>query len=90
MTETDAEAMLATCDQADVLIVHSPPKGFGDVTSAGLSIGSTAIRAAIERIQPQLAVFGHIHDSWGARGQIGKTQVANLGPTVNWFELEAR
>ena len=88
MRESDAEAMLARCEAADILITHSPPKGVGDVTSAGQSVGSTAIAAAIARIQPQLAVCGHIHDSWGATGRIGATEVVNLGPTPNWFNVK--
>ncbi|MFC6688739.1 metallophosphoesterase family protein [Jhaorihella thermophila] len=87
LTEAEAEAMLDRCDCADVLIVHSPPKGVADRTSQGASVGSTTIRAAIERLQPKLAVCGHIHDSWGQRGTIGATPVVNLGPTVNWFEV---
>lgn len=87
LSEEGAASMLDRCTGADVLITHSPPKGLGDLTSAGISVGSTAIASAIDRLQPQLAVCGHIHDSWGARGQIGQTQVANLGPTLNWFDV---
>ena len=87
LTEAQAETMLSGCDAADVLITHSPPKGVADRTSQGASVGSTAIRAAIERLQPKLAVCGHIHDSWGKRGTIGATPVVNLGPTINWFEV---
>ena len=79
--------MLATCDGADVLVLHSPPRGVGDVSSRGHSLGSTAILEAIRRIAPKLAVCGHIHDSWGERGTIGPTEVVNLGPTPNWFEI---
>ena len=85
--EEDAEALLEPCERADVLITHSPPKGLGDLTSTGLSVGSTEIRAAIERLQPKLALFGHVHEAWGARGQIGQTACANLGPTANFFEV---
>ncbi|WP_112322339.1 metallophosphoesterase family protein [Oceanibium sediminis] len=87
LSEPQAAAMLARCKAADILITHSPPKGVADVTSSGASVGSTAIRAAIERIQPRLALCGHIHDSWGQEGMIGATRVVNLGPTPNWFEL---
>ncbi len=90
LTEEAAADMLAACDAADVLVFHSPPKGLADLTSSGLSVGSTAIRAAIERIGPQLAVCGHIHDSWGVEGMIGPTRVVNLGPRVNWFEIGPR
>ena len=87
LSEAEAERLLAPMQRADVLVVHSPPKGVADATSAGLSIGSTAIRAAIERVQPRLALCGHIHDSWGRTGRIGATHVHNLGPTVTWFDL---
>lgn len=87
LSEDTAAQMLALCEAADILILHSPPKGLGDLTSQGVSLGSTSILAAIERIQPKLAVFGHIHDCWGTRGQIGASHVANVGPTVNWFEV---
>lgn len=87
LSETGAEALLAAADGADLMVVHSPPKGVADLTSAGKSVGSVAIRAAIERVQPRLAFCGHIHDSWGTTGLIGATQVHNLGPTANWFEL---
>jgi len=85
--ETQAADMLSTCTSADILITHSPPRGVGDITSGGLSVGSVAIRDAITRIQPRLAICGHIHDSWGQEGQIGRSRIVNLGPTVNWFTL---
>lgn len=89
LTEVAATGLLDRCQAADILITHSPPKGVADRTSAGQSVGSTAVRAAIERLQPQLAVCGHIHDSWGQEGMIGRTRVVNLGPSGTWFELEA-
>ncbi|NSX56487.1 metallophosphoesterase family protein [Parasulfitobacter algicola] len=87
LSEDTAEEMLNACGSADILVSHSPPKGVADITSAGQSVGSTSVRAAIERVQPKLMFCGHIHDSWGKSGQIGETQVHNLGPTVNWFEV---
>ncbi|MDU8928496.1 metallophosphoesterase family protein [Alisedimentitalea sp. MJ-SS2] len=87
LTEEQAETMLADCKAADILITHSPPKGVVDQTSQGISVGSTAIRAAIERIKPGLVLCGHIHDSWQQQGRIGETRVVNLGPFANWFEL---
>jgi len=87
MTEAQAEALLAGMTEADILISHSPPKGIADRASSGLSLGSVAVRAAIERVQPRLCLCGHIHDSWGRSGAIGRTAVHNLGPTANWFEV---
>ena len=87
LTEAEAAELLDRCDAADILIAHSPPKGYGDRTSQGLSVGSVAVRDAVERIQPAYAFCGHIHDSWGYRGSNGRTQIANLGPKANWFEV---
>lgn len=90
LTEAEAGALLAGCESADILVLHSPPKGLGDRTGSGLSIGSQVIHDAIARIQPRLAVCGHVHESWGVRGMIGATQVVNLGPAGTWFEMEAK
>ncbi len=87
LEEAEAARLLDHCGAADVLVTHSPPRGVGDRTSAGETVGSTAIRAAIERIRPALALCGHVHESWGASGTIGPTEVRNLGPAPVWFEV---
>ncbi len=87
LPEEEAATMLDHCEAADILVLHSPPKGVADQLEDGTSLGSTAIHAAIERLQPQLAVCGHIHPSWGRTGTIGRTQIVNLGPTPNWFDI---
>ena len=87
LTEEAAGAMLNQCSKADMLVLHSPPKGHVDATSTGQTVGSVAIRQAIERLQPTFALCGHIHDSWGQEAQLGQTRIRNLGPTVNWIEL---
>ena len=87
LTEAEAEAMLDQMDHADILISHSPPKGLADRTSTGASVGSTAVRAAIERTRPRLCLCGHVHESWGQSGLIGGTEVHNLGPSPHWFEV---
>ena len=87
LSEVAAADLLAAMDHADILISHSPPKGIADLAASGRSLGSTAIRAAIERVQPRYCLCGHIHDSWGVRGWIGATEVINLGPAPVWIEL---
>lgn len=87
LSEEVAEHALSSCGHIDILVTHSPPKGAGDATSSGLSVGSTAIHDAIVRLNPKLAVFGHVHESWGYRGNIGNCHCANLGPRPNWFEV---
>ncbi|MBI5685749.1 MAG: metallophosphoesterase family protein [Verrucomicrobia bacterium] len=59
---------------------HAPPKDTAcDRIHSGLHVGSTAVRAFIEREQPDLVLCGHIHESRG-EDCIGKTRVANPGP----------
>jgi Icc-related predicted phosphoesterase len=87
LDEDQAAEKLAGCPEGAVLVVHSPPKGHCDQSSAGDHLGSTAILEAIEAKQPQLAVCGHIHESWGAESEIGPTRVLNLGPGGTAIEL---
>lgn len=89
LDEAEAEVLLGSCDAADILISHSPPKGVADRTSTGISVGSDTVRAAIERVQPPLVLCGHVHECWGERGRIGRSEVVNLGPRPCWFEIEA-
>ena len=87
LDEEQAAEQLAGCPDGAVLVVHSPPKGHCDQSSAGDHLGSTAILEAIEAKRPQLAVCGHIHESWGAQDEIGPTRVINLGPAGTAIEL---
>jgi Icc-related predicted phosphoesterase len=87
LTEDEAAAALAPCPEGAVLVAHSPPNGHCDRSGAGDHLGSTAILAAIESINPPLVVCGHIHEAWGERSTVGSSQVANLGPAGTEFEI---
>jgi Icc-related predicted phosphoesterase len=49
----------------DVLVTHCPPRMIGDETLSGDHVGSTSLSHAIERVEPKLNVFGHIHPASG-------------------------
>lgn len=87
LSDEEAAEALGPCPQGSVLVLHSPPFGHCDVAGSGQNLGSPALAEAIERLQPLLAVCGHIHESWGRRSQIGQTEVANLGPDGATFDL---
>ena len=87
LDEDQAAQKLADCPEDAVLVVHSPPKGHCDQSSAGDHLGSQAILDAIEAKRPQVAVCGHIHESWGAESEIGPSRVMNLGPAGTAIEL---
>jgi len=84
LSEAEAESLLSDVSLpgglGGVLVSHSPPKGLVDRDSSGTSLGSTAIRSAIDRLQPTLVVCGHIHASWEERETVGDTEVINAGP----------
>lgn len=84
-TEEQAAELLADCPRDCVLVSHSPPKGAVDVSSQGISLGSTTVRQVIETREPRLAVCGHIHESSGRHELVGSTPVVNAGPDgVTW------
>ena len=86
LTEDEAAGLLAAAEPGCVLVTHSPPQGAADVSSRGASLGSTAVRAAVERLLPRLVVCGHVHASAGVRALIGPTPVVNAGPAgVLWL-----
>jgi len=86
-SEVEAEDLLADCPKGAVLVSHSPPKGVVDRDSSGQSLGSTAVRDAIEVKQPVLTVCGHIHGSWGQDDTLASTPVVNAGPDGLLWEV---
>lgn len=90
LSEEEARDQLSALPEGALLIVHSPPSGHCDQAGNGRHFGSEAILEAISERPPVLAVCGHIHESWGQRSAIGQTEVANLGPTGAWFDVEAK
>ncbi|MDQ3572278.1 MAG: metallophosphoesterase family protein [Actinomycetota bacterium] len=88
LSDEEAAAKLGEFTDADVLVLHSPPQGHCDVAGNGMNLGSAALAEAVERLQPELAVCGHIHESWGSRSKIGDTEIANLGPEGVFFDVD--
>ncbi len=63
-----------------VFCPHAPPRDTAcDRIHSGLHVGSTAVRAFIEREQPDLVLCGHIHESRG-EDHIGRSRIVNPGP----------
>ena len=75
---------------------HAPPFGSGldedmNIKAGGRAlrpVGSTSVKAAIERIQPVLSLHGHIHEAKGAK-RMGSTLVLNPGSTYEEGVLQA-
>ena len=85
LTESEAGRLLSACPTGGVLISHSPPKDALDVSSRGQSLGSIAVRTAVERCRPALVVCGHIHACAGQQTRLGSSIVVNAGPGgIEW------
>lgn len=69
-----------------VFVIHAPPYGSKlDQAFGNHSWGSRSVRQALERLQPQLSLHGHIHESPVVSGSfqdtIGRTVALNPGQT---------
>jgi Icc-related predicted phosphoesterase len=60
----------------DIILCHSPPFGYGDITSDRHKIGSLSLLTTIEKIQPKYVVFGHNHNGYG-QYSLGNTTLLN-------------
>lgn len=60
----------------DILVTHGPPRGQGDVTFDGRSVGCEELLDAVRRIRPAYHVFGHIHEGYGVTTE-GATTFVN-------------
>lgn len=60
----------------DILVTHGPPQGILDLTYRRDRAGCEELRSAVERVQPRVHVFGHIHSAHGI-ARYGKTLFIN-------------
>lgn len=49
--------------------------------------GSTAVRKAIERFKPDIALCSHVHEAAGIEEKIGRTKVINVGREGRIIEI---
>lgn len=52
--------------ETDIVVTHTPPRTHRDETDERRASGCEALRQALWRVRPRLAVCGHIHDGRGA------------------------
>lgn len=73
-------------DDTDIIIVHGPPRHFGDWAKRGLHVGSPTLTARIAEIKPKLVVFGHVHEDRGEWDYNG-TKLANVSLSDGWHKV---
>jgi len=72
-----------------IMMVHTPPFKT-ELDALWSHVGSKEIRRQIEKIQPDVCVCGHIHETFGKMDKIGKTKVINVGPEGIILDIEKR
>src|SRR5919112_6225770 len=82
ISDEDYAAKVAAVGAVDVLACHIPPdvpELLYDVTARRMERGSSATLDAIRDTQPELVLFGHVHNPLQRRNRIGKTECVNVG-----------
>jgi Icc-related predicted phosphoesterase len=83
--EIDEDAYAAKIEAVgavDVLCTHIPPavpELLYDTVARRMERGSEALLAAIRRIRPRYALFGHVHQPLARRVRVGSTECVNVG-----------
>ena len=75
-------------DALDVIVVHGPPRGYGDAVPrrGGVELtGCAHLLERIEEIKPRLVVYGHIHEGRGVYSH-GPTTLANVTLVNDGYE----
>ena len=68
-----------------IMVTHIHP--FGSKSEMFGFEGSKAVRNAIEKFQPDIAINAHIHQAGGLQEKIGKTIVFNVSRKERIFEI---
>ena len=82
ISDEDYAAKIAAVGAVDVLACHIPPdvpELLYDVEARRFERGSAATLDAIRDTQPELVLFGHVHQPLQSRIRIGRTECVNVG-----------
>jgi len=70
-----------------IMVTHMHPSGTIIEKMSDLVPASKAVRKAIEKFQPDIAIHGHIHEAAGLEERIGKTRVINVARKEVIFDV---
>jgi Icc-related predicted phosphoesterase len=70
-----------------ILVSHVHPSGTDFESLSKFVKGSTGLRYAIEKIEPDLVLCSHIHEAEGVEEMIGKSRVVCVGKKSRIFDL---
>ncbi|HLD04708.1 MAG TPA: metallophosphoesterase family protein [Candidatus Nanoarchaeia archaeon] len=70
-----------------IMVTHAHPSDSITEKFSNFIPGSKAVRAAIDKFQPDLLLCGHVHEAAGLEEKIGKTRVINVGRQGTWIDI---
>jgi predicted phosphodiesterase len=76
-------------DDTDILVLHGPPRGYGDGVPERDGVrhcGCPHLLERIEQVRPLVCVYGHIHEGRG-EWQLGPTRLANVTLVDEGYDL---
>jgi Icc-related predicted phosphoesterase len=82
VADAEFDAKLERVGAVDVICTHMPPRlpwYTYDVVARKFEPGSVGLIAYVQRHQPRFALFGHVHQPLVGRGNIGVTELVNVG-----------
>ncbi|WP_455355505.1 metallophosphoesterase family protein [Streptomyces sp. SYSU K217416] len=82
ISDEEFAAKIEGLGEVDVLCSHIPPEVpelCYDTVARRFERGSRALLAAIHRVRPRYALFGHVHQPLAQRLRIGATECVNVG-----------
>jgi Icc-related predicted phosphoesterase len=82
ISDEDYAAKVAAVGAVDVLCCHIPPdipELLYDVGARRMERGSAVVLEAIRETQPDLVLFGHVHNPLARRTRVGRTECVNVG-----------
>lgn len=71
----------------DVLLVHGPPHGYGDLCTHGARVGCEELLLALREKLPKHVLYGHIHEDvgqWNINNGLTNLYNCSIGPDHNW------
>jgi Icc-related predicted phosphoesterase len=82
VSDEDYAAKVSAVGAVDVLCCHIPPdipELLYDVQARRMERGSAAVLDAVRETQPEVMLFGHVHNPLARRRRIGRTECINVG-----------
>lgn len=82
-------------DGTDILVLHGPPYGFGDLASPmphtgrikPEHVGSPSLTKRLQEVRPRLTVYGHIHSGYGVYSLDDGIKLANVSLLNEEYKL---